>query len=441
MNRMWSVLIIPYLVDTVVPSTSGSRSRCTPWRDTSAPLVSWRVATLSISSMKTMPFCSALASARVLISCSLTNLPASSSVSSFIASAILSLRVRRLSCPNWLNMLRSCSVISSMPWGPMFSRCGRLSVTSISMSLSSSKPSRSFLRNICRVVLSAAGSAPSAPRGGGISTSRMRSSAGSSARGGTLFHLGLARLLDRHVGQVADDGVDILAHIAHLGELGGLDLDEGRIGQFGQAAGDLGLAHAGGAYHQDVLGRDLLAQTALHLLAAPAVAQRNRHGALGARLADDVLVELGDDLLGGHRSHGGFPGIGQRTGADESSACGYEKKSNLRPPARTRWRRSAMHSERFYRVVHVGVDAQFARNFQRLLDDVRRAQIGVVEQSLGGGVRIGAALANRDHALLGFEHIAIAGDDQRGLLIGHGQHGLEAAQHTVGAPILRQFDS
>src|SRR6218665_1334048 len=67
MNRMWSVLIIPYLVYTVVPSTSGSRSRCTPWRDTSAPLVSWRVATLSISSMKTMPFCSALASARLFV--------------------------------------------------------------------------------------------------------------------------------------------------------------------------------------------------------------------------------------------------------------------------------------------------------------------------------------------------------------------------------------
>ena len=30
-------MTIPYLVDTVVPSTSGSRSRCTPWRDTSAP--------------------------------------------------------------------------------------------------------------------------------------------------------------------------------------------------------------------------------------------------------------------------------------------------------------------------------------------------------------------------------------------------------------------
>ena len=37
MNRMWSVLTMPYFVLTVVPSTSGSRSRCTPARETSAP--------------------------------------------------------------------------------------------------------------------------------------------------------------------------------------------------------------------------------------------------------------------------------------------------------------------------------------------------------------------------------------------------------------------
>jgi hypothetical protein len=37
MNRMWSVLIMPYLVFTVQPSISGSRSRCTPSRDASAP--------------------------------------------------------------------------------------------------------------------------------------------------------------------------------------------------------------------------------------------------------------------------------------------------------------------------------------------------------------------------------------------------------------------
>ena len=42
MNRMWSVLTMPYFVDTVVPSTSGRRSRCTPWRETSAPCISER---------------------------------------------------------------------------------------------------------------------------------------------------------------------------------------------------------------------------------------------------------------------------------------------------------------------------------------------------------------------------------------------------------------
>ena len=36
MNRMWSVLTAPCLVETVVPSISGSRSRCTPSRETSA---------------------------------------------------------------------------------------------------------------------------------------------------------------------------------------------------------------------------------------------------------------------------------------------------------------------------------------------------------------------------------------------------------------------
>jgi hypothetical protein len=46
-----------------------------------------------------------------------------------------------------------------------------------------------------------------------------------------LAHGLLARLLDGHLGQVADDGVHVLAHVAHLGELGGLDLDEGRVGQ------------------------------------------------------------------------------------------------------------------------------------------------------------------------------------------------------------------
>jgi hypothetical protein len=47
------------------------------------------------------------------------------------------------------------------------------------------------------------------------------------------------------------------------------------------------------------LGSTFLAQRLGQLQAAPAVAQRDGDGALGVLLADDVLVELGDDLAGG----------------------------------------------------------------------------------------------------------------------------------------------
>jgi molybdopterin/thiamine biosynthesis adenylyltransferase len=61
---------------------------------------------------------------------------------------------------------------------------------------------------------------------------------------------------------------------------------------------DLGLADAGRADHQDVLGQHLVAQVVEQLLAAPAVAQRHGDGALGVVLADDEAVEFGDDLAG-----------------------------------------------------------------------------------------------------------------------------------------------
>ena len=96
--------------------------------------------------------------------------------------------------------------------------------------------------------------------------------------------------------QIADDLVDVAADIADLGEFRRLDLDEGRAGELGKAARDLGLADAGRPDHQDVLGQNLLAQLVVELLAAPAVAERNGDGALGVALADDVAVELGNDL-------------------------------------------------------------------------------------------------------------------------------------------------
>ncbi|MNC93499.1 hypothetical protein D3C83_101400 [compost metagenome] len=72
-----------------------------------------------------------------------------------------------------------------MPGGAMISMCACMPATSISISLSSSSPSRSFLRNFWRVGFSLSSerssTAPLNSRAGGSSTSRMRSSATSSA--------------------------------------------------------------------------------------------------------------------------------------------------------------------------------------------------------------------------------------------------------------------
>ncbi|MCY1512478.1 hypothetical protein D9M68_469390 [compost metagenome] len=110
----------------------------------------------------------------------------------------------------------------------------------------------------------------------------------------------LAEHLDRGIGEIADDGFHVAADIADLGELGRFHLDERRIRQARQAAGDLGLADAGRADHQDVLRRHLGAQLGRQLHAPPAVAQGDGHGALGVVLADDVAVEFVNDLAGSH---------------------------------------------------------------------------------------------------------------------------------------------
>ena len=73
------------------------------------------------------------------------------------------------------------------------------------------------------------------------------------------LHRPVAPILDRDLHQVANDGLDITADVADFGELGRLDLDEGRMGQACKAPGNLGLAHTGRANHQDVLGRDFAA--------------------------------------------------------------------------------------------------------------------------------------------------------------------------------------
>src|ERR1022692_2919301 len=65
---------------------------------------------------------------------------------------------------------------------------------------------------------------------------------------------------------------------------------------------DLGLAHASGTDHENVLWFDLGTQAITDLHAAPAIAQRNGHRTLGGVLPDNVFVEFLDDFT---RSHGG----------------------------------------------------------------------------------------------------------------------------------------
>ncbi len=176
----------------------GNRSRCTPSRDTSGPRPpASRPATLSSSSMKMMPSCSARRTASLVSRSMSMSLAASSSVKASSASGMVRRRrLVRLDCGNMDCRLRT---ISSMPvpentsmndWG--------VSLVSISTDLSLSLPSCRSRRRFSRVLVSAAGAAgtsgaggapASDPRGvrpgraGGSSTSSRRSSAFSRARG------------------------------------------------------------------------------------------------------------------------------------------------------------------------------------------------------------------------------------------------------------------
>ena len=115
--------------------------------------------------------------------------------------------------------------------------------------------------------------------------------------------LSLARQRNGDFDQIAHDLLDVAADITDLGELGRLDLEERRAGELGKAAGNLGLADAGRPDHQNILRQHFLAQPIVELQPAPAVAQRDCHGALGVSLADDEAVEFGDDFAGRKVGH------------------------------------------------------------------------------------------------------------------------------------------
>ena len=113
---------------------------------------------------------------------------------------------------------------------------------------------------------------------------------------GDVFQFLFAHHFDGDLDQVANHGFDIASHVADFGELRRFHFQEGRVRQLGQAAGDFSFAHAGGADHDDVFGNDFFRQVGSKFLAAHAIAQGDGDGALGVLLADDMLVQLGDDF-------------------------------------------------------------------------------------------------------------------------------------------------
>ncbi len=99
--------------------------------------------------------------------------------------------------------------------------------------------------------------------------------------------------------QLEDDVLHILAHVAGLGQGGGVHNGEGHVEHLGQGVRQQRLAGAGGADEQDVaLGQLHFAVAhAVHLDALVVVVDRHGELLLGLVLADHVVVEEALHLL------------------------------------------------------------------------------------------------------------------------------------------------
>src|SRR6188474_1448187 len=88
----------------------------------------------------------------------------------------------------------------------------------------------------------------------------------------------------------------------------------------------------------------------------------------------------------------------------------------------------------------VRVDADRARDRERLLDDRTRVELGVLVERLRRRLRVRAAGADREQRVLGLDHVAGARDQQRVLFIGDDQERLEPPEHAIRAPVLGELD-
>src|SRR5215204_1534391 len=91
--------------------------------------------------------------------------------------------------------------------------------------------------------------------------------------------------------------------------------------------------------------------------------------------------------------------------------------------------------------VLVSVDADLSCDAERALRDLPRAQLGMLGQCARRGERVRAAGADgEDAAFVGRDDVAVAGEEERALLVGDDEQRLQVAQNLVRAPLLAQFD-
>src|SRR5262245_53331294 len=401
MNRIWSVFTGPCLVETVVPSMSGSRSRCTPSRETSPPTRPSRAQILSSSSRNTMP----LFSTARIDSCTSCSWSSRRSDSSLIRMSCDSCTVTRLVLVRPPSPLPKMSPMemapTCAPGMPGISNSGIAepdACTSISISLSSSSPARSFLRNDSLVAALAL-----APTSALIT----RSSAATCARAATSL-----RLLSR---------VRMMATSTRSRTI---------------------CSTSRPTYPTSV---NLVAST-LRNGAPASLARRLEISVLPTPVGPIIKMFFGSTSS---RRRSSSCSRRQRlrsaiATARLASVCPMMKRSSSETISRGEKSVIGPHSlrlgrQRFDRHAAVGIDADVGGDRQGLAYDGFGVEIAVDERA-GGGQRIIAAGADAHHASLRLQHVAGAGEHQRDVVVGDDHHRLEATQIAVGSPIFGELN-
>ena len=241
MNRMWSVRTVPYFVETVLPSTSGSRSRWTPSRETCcAGVVAAARDLVDLVEEHDSVLLDVLHRARleIVLVDELSGLLLDQELE-----RIAYLQPARAAPPpsqvlehalelagHLLHARRSHDLDPDRRHAQLDLDLALVELPLGAASCGTSDGSMPTLRRLRPPMATLA-------RAGRSRMSRIRSSAASSARRRTLLHLALPVELDRDIGEIAHDGLDIAADVPDLRELGSLDLDERRRRRGGRDGG------------------------------------------------------------------------------------------------------------------------------------------------------------------------------------------------------------